>query len=89
MLTPKGLEVLDLVLRISLRRSSGVGCVRAVSYMERAQGLAGAEKDGQRERGCVWVSLTMPRPPASETADASSAADPLHTALDDGHWRSC
>ena len=31
MLTPKGFEVRVLVLRISLRRSSGVGWVRAVS----------------------------------------------------------
>lgn len=31
MFTPKGLEVKVRVLRISLRRSSGVGWVRAVS----------------------------------------------------------
>jgi hypothetical protein len=30
MFTPKGLSVMVLHLRISLRRSSGVGCVRAV-----------------------------------------------------------
>jgi hypothetical protein len=34
MFTPKGCEVLVLVLRISLRRSSGVGWVRAVSWGE-------------------------------------------------------
>lgn len=32
MFTPKGLEVKVRVLRISLRRSSGVGWVRAVSW---------------------------------------------------------
>ena len=31
MFTPKGEEVRVLVLRISARRASGVGCVRAVS----------------------------------------------------------
>jgi len=31
MLTPKGLFVIVLHLRISFRRSSGVGCVRAVN----------------------------------------------------------
>lgn len=45
--TAKGLEVRVLHLRISLRRSSGVGWVRAVS---------------------------IPRPPAFDTADASSAS---------------
>lgn len=45
--TAKGLEVIALHLRISLRRSSGEGWVRAVS---------------------------IPRPPAFDTADASSAS---------------
>lgn len=46
MLTPNGFEVMVLHLRISFRRSSGVGWVRAVR---------------------------SPRPPALETAEASSA----------------
>jgi hypothetical protein len=52
MLTPKGLEVLVLVLRISLRRSSGVGCVRAVSCMGKVDGLAGWKR---MARECVYV----------------------------------
>lgn len=31
-LTPKGFLVISRVRRISLRRSSGVGCVKLVSY---------------------------------------------------------
>lgn len=46
MLTPNGFLVKVRVLRISARRASGVGCVRAVR---------------------------IPRPPALETAEASSA----------------
>ena len=46
MFTPKGLSVIERQRSISLRRSSGVGCVSAVR---------------------------MPRPPAFDTAEASSA----------------
>ena len=63
MLTPKGFEVLVLVLRISARRASGVGWVRAVSWEAVSWGVCRWEGDG----------LTMPRPPALETAEASSA----------------
>ncbi|KAJ6259128.1 LOW QUALITY PROTEIN: Tankyrase-1 [Drechslerella dactyloides] len=52
-----GFDVIVLHLRISLRRSSGVGCVSAVNW----------------QVGMTVEELTIPRPPAFETAEASSA----------------
>lgn len=64
MLTPKGFEVIDLVFLISLRRSSGVGWVKAVSW-DRCQ--------YQILLSLMVRVLTMPNPPALDTAEASSA----------------
>ena len=65
MLTANGFFVIVRHFRISLRRSSGVGWVSAVSYKR--------EVSSASRRWTVPEILTMPRPPALDTADASSA----------------
>lgn len=65
MFTPKGFLVMLLHFRISFRRSSGVGWVRAVSWIECQCLCLGDCRDE--------LGLTIPRPPAFETALASSA----------------
>jgi hypothetical protein len=77
MFTPKGYFVMPLVLRISLRRSSGVGCVRAVSYMFSAQEPYGfsEEETHETETACV-----------GDGRSKLGVSYPLHATLHNGYW---
>lgn len=92
MFTPKGLFVRVRVLRISLRRSSGVGWVRAVSY--------GGNK---KFSGCCSLLITcyevsgfLRSRVKTYNSQAAGVTDcccelgvsyPLHSTLDDGHCK--
>ena len=57
---------------ISAARAAGVGCVRAVSW-EGGGSAVGRGRVFVGERGKVEWERTVPKPPAFDTAEASSA----------------
>src|SRR5690242_6788991 len=76
-LTPNGYFVMVLQRRISLRRSSGVGCVRAVSWGR-------VSEYRYRFVGSRYYSQTAG---VGHSGSQLGVAHPLHATLDNGYWR--
>jgi hypothetical protein len=76
--TPKGYLVIVRQRRISFRRSSGVGWVRAVNYT-----WSGTTRTRDSERSMAYNSQATC---IANSTGKLCIADPLHTALDDRHY---